>query len=137
MFIADSFLLNNQDKLRFHVHHHWWKLDLNTPKDSMFGFVKKYWFVSFLNTSILFIDDSVVVRDINKKVDILMITNRTKQHPCEILENVHPKLIVLSSNLDWNTHRYWSTLIKLEGIESHSIKDDGALTINLKEEGSS
>lgn len=121
-FYADTSLINDFDKMRFHIHHHWWARDLS--KTSFHDWKPGYNFG--LGKNILILDDSVIVGE-DIPVDILYLNARTQQHPKSILEMLDPELVVISPNMDWKTKSYWLGLLEEQGIEVHDLRREGAL----------
>lgn len=125
VFLADTAMKNNFDRMRFHIHHHWWQLDLNEPKQVGFLPGVNNHLLDWQGKSILALDDAVVIDSVGE-VDLLWIKKRTNQHPIEILERVKPDQVLLSTNIDWKSENYWENLLLKKQISFHSMRADGA-----------
>ncbi len=128
VFLADSSLLNDFDKMRFHIHHHWWELDLEEPKKVLPELIRSESMAIFNDQKVIFLADSAhVTRAIES--DHLVIQTRTLQHPKTILDSVKTGSVVLSQNLDWSTRSYWQDALEERGISYWDMKDKGAFVI--------
>lgn len=128
VFLADSSLLNDFDKMRFHIHHHWWELDLEEPKNALPELIRSESMAMFNDQKVIFLADSAhVTRAIES--DHLVIQTRTLQHPKTILDSVKTASVVLSQNLDWSTRSYWQDALEERGISYWDMKDKGAFVI--------
>lgn len=133
--LADSALTNDFDQMRFHIHHHWWNRDLQTPTEGIPGFNQNGPWVQFDSLSILMLDSSTVM-DCSEayEVDLLYIKDRTRQHPSKLLKSIKPETVILAASLDWRSHRYWMKLCKDQLQKVHSIKADGAFQVEWENE---
>jgi len=125
-FYADTALYSNFDKMRFHIHHHWWDMDLNEPNFSSFSSG------IFMHGSkrLLVLDDVVKTFPEMEAADILYITKRTSDQPTQVIENAKPEVVVLSSNLDWKTRSYWIRMLNDMEIAFHDMREEGAYVLN-------
>lgn len=130
-FLADSSLTSDENRMRFHIEHHWWKMGLDPPIQKLMSFKKTDRILQFFGQRILFLDQHDEVIDSVESVDVLYIEERVNQEPKLVLEMIKPKLLVLSSKLDWKTNNTWKLIAIETGIKCHSLRDDGALSIAL------
>ena len=128
VFLADSSLMNDFEKMRFHIHHNWWQLDLNEPIASLPELIQTNDLIEFRNQRLLILNDSNRVLN-SIKVDYLIVKARTLQHPKEVLDRVKASVVLLSQNLDWKTRSYWETLLEEKGIDYWNMKEDGAYVV--------
>ena len=126
-FYADSMLQNDFDKMRFHIHHNWWYLGLKDPTIRPFS-------AGLFNFEhlVMYVLDGKHRYDMPDQVDVLLVAERTVQHPIEVLRSTEPGLVLLSENLDWKSHRYWSKLLQEKGIEYWDMKTQGAYIRNIE-----
>ncbi len=130
VFNADSALMEDFDKMRFHIHHNWWKYDLNDPTDTLPGLLKSDNILSFNGQSMVMMSDSNrIVKDI--EADILLIMSRTLQHPLDLLNRIRADVVVLSQNLDWKTMSYWENELEERGLRYWNMKDKGAFEVQF------
>ncbi|GAB5539233.1 MAG: ComEC/Rec2 family competence protein [Salibacteraceae bacterium] len=123
-FMSDDSLLQDFDKLRFHIHHHWWNLDLKKPEK-----------VDIQSGLFTFGDYKVVVLGkeriaLPKSVDcnLLYIKERTAFRPQRIIDSISSDLVVLSANLDRQSSNYWQDILQTNAIKYHDLRNDGSLT---------
>lgn len=131
VFMTDTALQNNFDKMRFHIHHHWWARDLEAPTGNLPGLTNNEYMTSYAGKTIIQLGDSSEVVESMPQPDILLITARTAQHPKEVLQRLRPELVVLSSKMDWKTRRYWIKLMESNQQRFHDLYEDGALVMEL------
>lgn len=125
-FVADEELTTDFDKMRFHIHHHWWSLDLDEPTWTEFN--PGFYFVN--EKSLLVMGDETKVPKAAPELDLLYLTERTSDHPKSILESINVKEVILSCNLDWKTRSYWQQLLKEKSIPYHDIRSEGAFVMD-------
>lgn len=124
--MVDKDLVNDFDKMRFHIHHHWWWRDLDEPKVVPFEAG-----LTFQNNAVLMtLDNRVRVPKAMSELDVLYITDRTREHPKSILNQLKLKRVVLSANLDWKTRSYWEQLLKERAIPYHDMRSEGAFVLS-------
>lgn len=131
VFIADSGLINDEDKMRFHIMHHWWKLDLKRPQEALSSLIQAKNGYLFDQQTILVLDSNNKIDDSLGQIDILFLKERTAQDPKEILSLINPDIVIISSKMDWRSHNSWLYNLEDYGVESHSLKRDGAYRITL------
>ena len=124
--LADTALVNDFDKMRFHVHHHWWWRDLDEP--TIIPFNAGLFFHDTI--SILTLDEHAKVPMDYGALDILYITARTKDHPKYILDQIKVGRAVLSANLDWKTRSYWELLLKEQQLAYYDLRSEGAFVMS-------
>lgn len=131
VFVADASLKNDFDKMRFHIHHHWWSRDLSPPVDDLPGLAIEPGLITYDRQRILLVDSLQLVPSMPFAPDLLIIQARTKQHPKEVLQFAQPKKVVLSANLDWKTRHYWTKLLEETKQPFHDMHSEGALVVEL------
>jgi len=132
VFMADSSLVNDFDKMRFHVHHHWWNRDLLKPQQELNGLYQSGPWIQFEDMRILVLDSATrIYQETPIDVDLLFVKQRTNQHPKELFEHVRPSQVLLSSKLDWKSHRYWKSLCEDQKLPVHSLRNEGAFIQEL------
>jgi len=130
VFKVDTVLLNDFDKMRFHIHHNWWKHDLNSPMDSI-PRLKEYDNLYLFNgNTLLVLMDSTEIME-NLKVDYLLVQEQTVQHPIELLNKVDVGMVVLSQNLNWKTMNYWENTLENAGVAHWNMRDAGAFVVEF------
>jgi competence protein ComEC len=125
-FVADTSLSNDFDNMRFHIHQHWWHRDLSPPQLIPWNTGLHF----FEDKIILSLDDSTLVDSTLGKIDVLHITQRTAQHPDEILDFSRPRMVVLSQNLDWKTQSYWQYRLDTDQYPYVNLKTKAAFVIS-------
>ncbi|MDB9708906.1 ComEC family competence protein [Salibacteraceae bacterium] len=128
VFLADSSLRNDFEKMRFHIHHNWWQHDLNEPIASLPELIQTNDLMEFRDQRLLILNDSNRVLN-SIEVDHLFVQARTLQHPKEVLDKVEASVVLLSQNLDWKTRSYWETLLEEKGIDYWNMREDGAYVV--------
>lgn len=128
---ADTGLFNKPDKMRFHIHHHWWQRGLEPPSDRLENLHEQGVLLAFRGLNVVMADDTTVFTGNVNEVDILFVRGRTRQHPSEVLRCVNPHRVILSSCLDWKTGRYWKKLLDARGTAVHDLGTDGAFTAEI------
>lgn len=131
LFIADSSLINDAGKMRFHIEHYWWKMDLNRPSSELVQVISIKPIMEFYDQRILFLKQGDEVLDTISGLDVLFVEETTDQEPKRVLELVNPTQVVLSTKLDWKGLRKWQRHSGELGVECHSLKNDGALRLIL------
>lgn len=126
-FVADSSLFLDEDKMRFHIKHHWWKLSLNKPDFEDFNSKNTF---SFQGKTILILDGTHAVDFHPDSVDILYLKERTHQHPIEILERAKARFVLLSPNMDWRSYHSWIRYLDDANLTYWSLRDKGAFVLN-------
>lgn len=130
VFDADSALIEDFDKMRFHVHHNWWKHDLYPPIETMPELMQNDNAIMFKGKSMVIMNDSNrIVKDLD--TDILLTESRTLQHPTELLKRIRTEVVVLSQNLDRKTMNYWENVLEERGLSYWNMKDNGAYVLEF------
>ncbi len=108
-FIADTGLTNNQDKMLFHIKHHWWRKGLkkikwktaqsmdSATKDSLSNSITEQGhFFKFSNHCLFVLDDPLprTVLDYPKKVDCILVSHSPPITMDKLLDFFKPKLII-------------------------------------------
>lgn len=131
-FLADSALEANFDKMRFHIHHHWWSRDLEPSSEEIPELYQNEPWIVFDSLRIVQLDSGDYLSfDSKVSTDYLYIKQRTMQYPKVILDQLEIKQIILSANLDWSSHRLWMKLCDEHGIPVHSLREQGAFVRHL------
>lgn len=125
-FYGDTALYSNFDKMRFHIHHHWWHMDLDPP--AFRPFEAGIFFHG--SRSLMVLDDQSVVNKGAPEVDLLYVTNRTRDYPNQVIEYTKPDFVVLSPNLDWKTRSYWTRILNDMEIAFHDMREEGAYVLS-------
>jgi hypothetical protein len=124
--LADSALVQDFDKKRFHIHIHWWWRDLDEPALKPI----KSGFIYHDTCSVLVLDEVAKVPEALGDVDVLYVTAGTKDHTKYLLDQLQADRVVLSVNLDWKTRNYWQQLLKERQIDYHDMRSDGAFVMS-------
>ncbi|MCD4772204.1 MAG: ComEC family competence protein [Bacteroidales bacterium] len=143
IFITDSILFNDENKINYHLQNHWWKLDLTKTKkvnadediqepgnNSIF---KSGNFIQFFDKRILILDKDFRIFPNSKKlkIDYAIISNNPKIKIREIKKYLEIGLIIIdASNSRWN-EKQWIKECNQEKIKYHSVISSGAIVINF------
>ncbi|GAB4382400.1 MAG: ComEC/Rec2 family competence protein [Salibacteraceae bacterium] len=124
--IADSSLLDKPDKMRFHIEHHWWKID-SKPTDTIVFSYEKPLAVDWYGKRILIMGRNLPARSVGTApVDLLYITSRTATHPKAVIETLCPQMVIISRNVDFKSRNYWVKVIEEAELMCHDISASGA-----------
>ncbi|MEZ4722889.1 MAG: ComEC/Rec2 family competence protein [Flavobacteriales bacterium] len=127
-FLSTDSLISDFDKMRFHVHHHWWSRGLNEPEFNEWN----SGLLEVSETRIVSLDDNTIVDSADhREVEILHIRERTAQPPEKLIAWIHPKSVVLSQNLDWKTRNYWTKALDKQNQAYHDMYEKGAYVVKL------
>ena len=143
IFISDSILFNDENKINYHLQNHWWKLDLtktkkvNTDKDFLesgnIPIFKSGNFIQFYDKRILILDKNFRTFPKSKKlkIDYAIISNNTKIKIKDIQKCFDIGLLIIdASNSQWNEKRWIKECVK-ENLKVHSVISSGAMIINI------
>lgn len=134
VFIGDSLLINNDNKMLFHVKHNWWDLGVDqeeivTPEkisnyqhDYLFA---KNGFIQFYDKRIAIVSQKPNVNQ-KIKVDYLILSKNPTLKITDLINNYEfKKLIIDSSNSRWKNTQWLKESANLH-IECYSVYDSGA-----------
>jgi hypothetical protein len=144
---TDLKLLNDENKLTFHLKNNWIKAGLDKEKvvsvkelNKPINFKTLYTinntrlfirqnFISFYNIRIFYLNDKTLlnVAPLNKiDVDFIILANNAKAKLSEIAKYLNFKTIIIdSSNSNYKTDK-WLKEAKDLGIKAYSVRDKGA-----------
>ena len=143
IFISDSILFNDENKINYHLQNHWWKLDLtktkkvNTDEDfcesGNIPIFKSGNFIQFYDKRILILDKNFRTFPKSKKlkIDYAIISNNPKIKIKDIQKCFDIGLLIIdASNSHWNEKR-WIKECRKENLKVHSVISSGAMIINI------
>ncbi|MCO6500460.1 MAG: ComEC/Rec2 family competence protein [Vicingus serpentipes] len=137
LLIADKLLIENEEKLLFHVQNNWINKGIHKKEYIPLSNSKRIFrttnlfmtqnFLQFHNYKILFVNQNFHFKDKQQiNVDLIILSKNRSYTVAQLLKSFHPKKIIV----DASNSRYLAKKIKKEasilGIECHDVLKDGA-----------
>jgi competence protein ComEC len=142
LLLADTLLLRDEGKLKFHISNNLWKLGI---KDCHFDSLKRenaYFagehffrsgnFMKFYEISLCVADEQLQLNDsIRLNVDILLLCNGAGDRLADLQKRIHfKKLVIDSSHPAWKAAKIEEAALML-GIECHNVIKKGYFELDI------
>mgnify|MGYP000851758028 CR=1 FL=1 len=131
MLICDSSILNDREKIKFHIQNNRWASNITQEKTLYTGI--KNDFIQFGNKKIAVIKQNIhsVLSKERIKVDLIILSKNANTSIMELQKKfMFNKLIMDSSNKEWKV-KMWIQECMALGIDYHSVLHSGAYIENI------
>jgi competence protein ComEC len=125
-FYADSVLINDEERFRFHVQQHIWSQGVDKVDKTN---IEHSYIIHLPNRKLWINRNKLALKDVAKN-DIILITQRTFVDFNEIY-NAHEALFILSSDLSARKRQYFANKLKELNILFVDLNETGAHSIEL------
>jgi len=139
LFVADSTLLNDYDRMLFHIKHNWWDNGLRSAtasvnEDFETSFLKRQnQYLQFLDKRIVLIDEDFRFYPSAKRMKAdFIILSKNPQVRMEQLTSIYDfKKIIFDSSASKKKVRYWKQDCAKLGIDYYDVNDSGAFVADI------
>lgn len=132
LFVADSALIHDEDKLLFHVKHNWWKKGISSPDlaylDKMENDGRPV-LLSYGQDDIAIIDRPLDKLDtLGKKVKYVLLRNSPYIDLQELAERVEFEQLIVDASNNYRSRGYWRRQAEELNISLVDVAEEGAFT---------
>lgn len=143
IFKADSSLINNRNKMLFHITHNWENLKLNSThiystnynqQEKLNYLFKKKNFIQFYDKRFVFIDDVADIKynSVKKlKVDYIVLSKNVKCKIEELVKTIECSSIIIDSSNSYYNDKRWIAECKKLNLNYYSVNQSGAFVVNI------
>jgi competence protein ComEC len=139
LFIADSSLLNDYDRMLFHIKHNWWDSGLGSATSGMsdnfeLPFLKREnHFIQFLDKRIVLLDKSFKPFETESrlKADLIILSKNAKVRVEDLSKAFDFKKIIFDSSNSDKKIAYWKKNCEKLGIEYYDVNENGAFVEDI------
>jgi len=136
--VADSSLIQDNEKMKFYIKHHWWEVgatnnQLIDGNESVSTKVKKYGigFFQHNNKSVAVVTNQSGVHASPLLVDYLIISKIKYLNLEKLTQDYEFKTLIFdSSNPKWITDKWKQQALKMN-LNVHSVPNDGAFVVDI------
>ena len=139
LFIADSVLLNDYDRMLFHIKHNWWDSGLRSAtadveQDFNLPFVKREnQYIQFLDKKIVFLDKPLNDNPPKEKlkVDYVLLSKNVKVKMDDLAKMYNFRRLIFDSSNSPGKVKYWKQDCERLGLRYYDVNENGAFIEHL------
>jgi len=139
LFIADSALLHDYDRMLFHIKHNWWDSGLQSAAADMkhdfsLPFVKREnEYIQFFDKKMVLIDKPLRENLPKEKlrVDYVLLSKNAKVNMRDLVKMYNFRLIIFDSSNSPGKIKYWKQDCEKLGLEYYDAQENGAYIEHL------